>query len=73
MSTATQEFGFKDWELDPLPYWEFENRYHPQTPRRSYRRNKQKNHAYRKHAMLAGLHEDSSKNLIAEGRKLFKE
>jgi hypothetical protein len=61
----------KPWELDPLPHIEFENDHSPTRPGRSYRFADLLEHAYRKFAMLAGIHESNQEHMLEEGKKLY--
>ncbi|TVY92526.1 hypothetical protein LAWI1_G005739 [Lachnellula willkommii] len=62
-------------EMDALPYWEFENEYSPSCPGRRYAHGGVKMLAYRKLAMLSGLHKQglSEAELLRRGAKLFQE
>ncbi|TVY15461.1 hypothetical protein LARI1_G008752 [Lachnellula arida] len=62
-------------EMATLPYWEFENEYNPSCPGRSYAHDGVKMQAYRKLAMLSGLHKQglSEAELLRRGAKLFGE
>lgn len=61
--------------MNTLPYWEFENEYKPSCPGRSYAHDGVKMLAYRKLAMLAGLHKQgvNEEGLLRRGAKLFEE
>jgi hypothetical protein len=72
--TAMRYYLLKKEEMDTLPYWEFPNEFNPNQPRRSYAHDGVKMVAYRKLAILAGLHKQDLKEseLLKDGGEIFQ-
>ena len=69
-----KHFRLSSEEMSAIPYIEFENQYNPSTPGRSYNIRNVEQIAYRKAAMLVGVHDRDIKDaeIIKQGKVLYE-